>query len=542
MAADDPAALELDTPLLLTLGSDSRSELVDAQGTLSRYGCCPEPRRAVPFGSCTASSPLPQVYAAAVSAHQALCRAAARSTLEQEIRRQYAVIVQQLHHTLSIGESGGVRFALTPSGTDAEFLALLLALGRLDRPLCNIIVGPREVGSGSEPAAGGLHFDSVVPFGEGLELGAPVSERVARLVHVRTIQLRDVSGTVREPRDLDAETTQMVAAAVGRGERVLLHVVSHSKTGVHAPSLPTVRALQQRYTELVVVVDAAQGRISRQGLLAALRQGFLVLLTGSKFYGGPPFSGTLIVPPAFDPVALELPPMPEEFGSYFSLADFPPSWGSFTSRLGHRYNLGLLLRWTAAIAAFHAYYEVPGQHRFAVLRRYEDGVPPRLRASRWLDLDLVEPVHFPAGEERLLESKTTVFPFRVRKSAAPAPAVYFESHDLKRIAAWVNADLSSLGPTAVAASDSDDPSRLRECLATRYHVGQPVFKGSVRHPAVLRLALGAALVSEVGANEAYGSTIEERLAWLDRQVEGVVTKLEFVAGHFDELAAFESGS
>ena len=528
-APDDPCLVDESTEQILVAGADSRALLTVAG--LTRYGTRPSPRSAIPLGSCTASSPIELVYGAATRGHAALREAANRGTLEQAIHQSYRHVARGLFDHLNLGEVGDVEIAMAPSGTDAEYLVLLLALGDASRPLCNVVVGPKEVGTGTEGAAGGRHFDSASPHGRGGQVGSPVCARIAELVRVQTISLRDEHGCVREPDELDQEAEDLVAGAIGRGQRVLLHIVAHSKTGIHAPSLAAVRRLRGRHgRRIIVVVDAAQGRVSRRGLVAALQEGFLVLFTGSKFYGGPPFAGSVLVPRAWDPSLRGLPPMPEEFSSYFSRWEMPESWAAWTMHLKHRFNLGLLLRWVAGDEAARAYYEVPGKDRFAVLRCFEDLVPRELAGSRWVDLDSVEPVHFPGGAERLLESKTTVFPFRVRTASYDA-SPYFRNADLKQIANWLNRDISELLPEV--------PLATRQLLARCFHVGQPVFEGDARHPAVLRIALGAALVTEVGLNVQHGDTLDERLGWLERQVRGALEKLHVIIENFQKLLRAE---
>ncbi len=523
-----PACLDLPTDELLAVGADSRSRA--GSDGLTEYGTGASPREAVPFGSCTASSPIQRVYDAAVSEHRLLREARVRGELACQVHASYRRIKDALYGCLSIDARQGVSITLTPSGTDAEFLALMLALGDRSRPLCNIIVGPREVGSGSGVAAAGLHFDSVVPHGAVQAKETPVSPEIAGLVCVETIPLRDSDGRVREPEDLDAATDALARAALAKGERVLIHVVAHSKTGVHAPSISMVRRLARAHApDLAVVVDAAQGRFSRQGLLAALADGFMVLLTGSKFYGGPPFSGALLVPERHSPVVQRLPHLPAEFGSYFSRWDFPEDWEPFAAKLPQAFNLGLLLRWAAAEEAMRAYYSVPGDARFSILRRFEQVVPREYAKFPWFELDRVPPVQFPAGEERLLESKTTVFPFRMRRPMQSGRPQYLLNAELKRVGRWLNEDISHL-----AVGESPETKRA---LASRFHLGQPVFKGDSRHPAVLRLALGAALVSETGSNPAYGASLEERLDWLEGMVRAVLSKLDWIHHHHATLAA-----
>ncbi|MCA9717855.1 MAG: hypothetical protein KC468_24500, partial [Myxococcales bacterium] len=221
---------------LLLAGADTRIEL-DACSGLNRYGSAPHPRAAIPFGSCTASSPSTLALAAARRTHARLRDAAARGALDrvvdETLRAQRVAIARWLH----ADRVPGVDVAITPSGTDAELLASALALGDGARPLCNIISGPSEVGSGTVLAASGHHFSSVTPRGGAVESGAPIPGRLSARVHVETLVLREGTGEMRAPQELDAQAEDMVARAIARGERVLLHVVAHSKTGAHAPSL-----------------------------------------------------------------------------------------------------------------------------------------------------------------------------------------------------------------------------------------------------------------------------------------------------------------
>jgi hypothetical protein len=403
-----------------------------------------------------------------------------------------------------------------------------MALGDRSRSLCNIVVGPQEIGSGSSTAAAVLYFDSVIPHGPSQTKDTPVVSDIADLVHVETISLRDADGRVLEPEDLNAATEELVHQALAKHERVLIHLVAHSKTGVHAPSIPMVRMLQHKYPgDVMVVVDAAQGRFSRQGLLSVLSEGFLDLITGSKFYGGPPFSGSLMVPGCYDHIVRTLPPLPVGLGNYFSRWDFPKEWSNIISKLPYDYNLGLLIRWAAAVEAMRAYYSVPGLTRFAILRRFEGVVPREYAKFPWFELDKVNPVQFPAGEERLLESKTTVFPFRMRMPTSSGEPRYLLNAELKRVFEWLNEDISRF-----AANDS---IATRRSLALKFHLGQPVFKGDAKHPAVLRIALGAALVTEVGMNRSYGAALDDRLNWLDDQVRMVLAKLDWIYQHHEML-------
>jgi hypothetical protein len=87
--------------------------------------------------------------------------------------------------------------------------------------------------------------------------------------------------------------------ALAQGRRVLLVLADVSKTGLIAPSLACVTALQRRWPDaLDILVDACQFRLAPATLRAYLIHNFMIALTGSKFLTGPTFSGALLIPAA----------------------------------------------------------------------------------------------------------------------------------------------------------------------------------------------------------------------------------------------------
>ena len=70
------------------------------------------------------------------------------------------------------------------------------------------------------------------------------------------------------------------------------------------PSEALCLALQADHPAPVrVVVDASQGRCSRQTVKRWLSHGWAVILTGSKFFGAPPFCGAVLLPQGWPEVA-----------------------------------------------------------------------------------------------------------------------------------------------------------------------------------------------------------------------------------------------
>ncbi len=152
------------------------------------------------------------------------------------------------------------------------------------------------------------------------------------------IPVRDAAGHLRPVADVEQALETAVSRARQAGEQILLVLTDVSKTGLIAPSPACVVHLQQRFgSALQVLVDACQLRLTRKSLRAYLARGCLVALTGSKFMGGPSFSGALLVPAGHT-----LPPEP--LGRLLQQNRLAP---------------GPLLRWIAALADMEAFARIP---------------------------------------------------------------------------------------------------------------------------------------------------------------------------------------
>jgi hypothetical protein len=446
--------------------------------------------------------------AAALEAHHMICGSTDSHTAASEFAN---TVRHRLRELLTLPD--GVDIALAPSGTDVEMLALALAAGSSGRPVVNILVGPGEVGSGTPQAAACCHYDELAPSGARVTAGTPVDPRLASLVDVRTVDLRTANGEMHSESEIDAAVIELFVEASEADAIVLLHIVAHSKTGVHAPSLACAERLRKTSDDVVVVVDAAQGRFSRRGLREVLQNDYLVMFTGSKFYGGPPFSGALLVPSKFRPANRGLSKFPDGFGDYFSAAEMPETWQDVRQHLRQEANIGAILRWTAALAEIDAYYKVPSDARLRVLRFFEAEVPRIFGGSGVIRLLPVFAPVYDDTAERLLESKTTVFGFWV---TPPGAQRSLGKADLKWMHAELTTDCSRKYPGM-------EPTIMRR----EYHLGQPVDLGP--GGAVLRVALGGELITRVATDRTLDESLDDRLAWLHSQLMGLRQKIECLA-------------
>ncbi len=401
------------------LGADGDARLAPDPATgLDRYGCAPWPRAVIGFGSCTASTISAAGFAAAGRCLDALRAAAARRGWETARAAAAARLAAEILAHFGVADIADA--VLTPSGSDAARIATgLLAAAAPDARWDTVLMAATETGSLVPEAARGAHPQATL----------------------RHIALREPDGRPRRPAAVTAATEAAVAAGGGRS---IVHLIDGSKTGLTAPGLAAAARIQARHPGTEIVVDACQARLPAARLRRYLEQGWPVLVTGSKFYGGPPFSGAVLLPRA------------RRLGSQGGeQSDTAP---------------GVLCRWAAAVAEMHAYAALPDAEHRARRRR----LAAALRAEFAAD-PRFEPLP-PAAAA----AEQSIFTFALRESAT---GDRFDLATLGRIHRQMNQDLgASLGPLARPACQ----------------IGQPVLAGAV--PA-LRIAFGAreASVAELRA-------------------------------------------
>ena len=492
----------LDEPFgrLLVSGCDQRT--IPGDNGLNPYGASILPRRAVPLGSCSCSSPSLRATRAARNALDKLRRSSNRdrtiSQLQQSIRAK-------LHKTLQL--SPETEIALTPSGTDLEMLCVAIASRGEDRPIVNLIVGPGEVGSGTCQAAAVRHYNPHLPRGGQAEIGKPVNDALAERVTLQKIEIRNPAGERLSPIEIDSAVTDAVIDAASQNARSIVHLVAHSKTGIQVPSLSLLDRLTSTMKDDVVgIVDAAQGRLAPEAYSAALDRGMMVSLTGSKFFGGPAFAGALLVPPALSPTDTDLQSLPPGFEDYFCLRDLPETW--FPSRAADDWlNTGSLLRWVACTTEMECYFSIDRRVRELIA-----GTFARAIMERFADLPnvrVLEPFIANASDPTLASIVKTPTVFSIELTNSSGTAL---DHDALKI---LHHQLST------------------GAAGTRFHLGQPVKIGAQRH--VLRIALGGPLVIDFATDQSRGTKLRDRLGALEQMIGQLGTEIQALAESADVL-------
>ncbi len=505
---------------LMETGGDIRLAR-DPKSALNGYGCSHRPRPwAITFASSTASSSSERGYVAAdkmrlritaallrgAEPHKALCQSI------EAVRRGIAA---------AFGLGQDERIILAASGTDTELLALALThLAGTDQPILNILIAPEETGRGVPMAARGLHFAVDTARGHDVTFEAPI-DGFRPDTALANVLLREPSGAVRPDAVVEAEIESVLAAGIAAGKRVILHGLDLSKTGLLAPSPAFLAKLRRDYGGgFDIVLDACQTRFSPSSLRAYLALDAVVLITGSKFFTGPPFAGAAILPATYA-ARLRTGTLPAGLSAYFGRDEFPAD-ARAAKALQPGGNYGLSLRWHAALAEIKALQRVPPARRAEILRGFGETVRAAIAAQPALSL-LEAPAIRRTGADEDWERLPTIFTFSLR--APHAPERCLTPAEARQVYMWLNTDLSPLLPNEswVAA---------RIC-----HIGQPVplaQPNGAGQMGALRVSAGARLIS--GEPSHRNLAAQARLAREFLDLNTVFLKIDLILRNWDKLA------
>ncbi len=386
------SVLSLPVELFLALGGDDRQLPVDGRNHYGfpLYDLDP----AVRLSSCTATPPDRLTLDASDRWRTDLLaelRHEGRLPAAHELHRR---IAQRIAALLDLDPEWADRIVLSPSGTEAVALVTALAAGTSSRPLVNIVVGAREAGSGTLASAAGRRFQWRSPFEDGACPGDRVAGFEAYDIHVVNVDIRDLAARPRRSFDIEAEIDAHVEDALEGGAQVLVHAIDQSKTGLVQPTPAWIdRWCGHLDGRVRVVVDAAQGRLSRTEVRAHLRRGASVIMTGSKSLGGPPFSGLLVLA---EDLAVSAPSLPSGFRSSVAEADLPSQFHGLPPEW-EPVNLPLLARWNAALDEGERALAFPSDRRRATMSALVRAVRRELEE---LECAIVDPAG--AGDDSIV--------------------------------------------------------------------------------------------------------------------------------------------
>ena len=357
----------------LLSGGDNRV-VIDLRTGTNKYACPSMPAPdLVCFSSCIASPISSRGFERAGECYDAVAGALSRGDRAERLQVYRRRIEDSLLRYFGAASLADV--ILCPSGTDALLTAAtLLAAERPGEMMTAILPNASETGTGVPLAAAGRWFD-------GPATGTPLPGCAIDSIQV---PLRTLAGAPRSDGELNGA---FISAAKSARGRPVIYLTHGSKTGLVAPT-----EIPEGFD---VIVDACQSRIDPESVAAYLRRGWLVAVTGSKFFGGPAFSGALLFPRA----------------RQASFSCFGRTW---SAALHHDANtLGMILRWTAALHTIEA-FELAAADMAGILRNLASAVNQVL-----CDIPALVPIAgLPAGGAGWADMPS-IFTFAVRDAAEP---------------------------------------------------------------------------------------------------------------------------
>jgi hypothetical protein len=412
----EPALRGLLAPLdhLLISGGDARLSINPETGC-NEYGCqplaSPEPAG---FSSSTATSISARAYESAGRARDSLLPSVIALGIDEAFDSRIEAMRGELKRHLGLSDTN-VEVVFSASGTDSQLHALFLTQIALGRPLTTVIAAADQTGSGTVYTARGHHFGDLTAYGHRVRKGDPI-DGVAGSVTSIALPLLDANGDALSPAESDSLVIDAVRKAIESGSKVLLQTMDSSKLGQHVPSDRCIRQITDCWPDAVqIVVDACQMRLGRRRIRGYLASGFMVLITGSKFFTGPPFSGALLVPAGLSEAIGRTDLVVSGLLDYSARSDWPKRWDLLRCRFPFRANFGPWLRWEAAIEEIRAYYSVPEAFRRSAIEQLGSGISHIIDASRSLRRLPLPPDLAGAALDDDEQQLTTIFAFTIER-------------------------------------------------------------------------------------------------------------------------------
>ena len=533
---------------LMEKGSDDRSTFHGEQ-RLNKYFTGMYARKAdlLHRGTCTSSSPTEGALEASKHMVRRLWDGEEHADVElmDEVR-------DRVEH-LFCGGNG--RMVIHPSGTDAETMPLLQAVlesraiardaPSADRParyasepergnVVSLVACAGEVGSGTTEAAMGRFFSKSVPLGGnrvamGQEL--PALHDLADMDAVELVARGGpdaMDGGARLDYDELVMREARKALAADPACVVVLHTVAGSKTGLRLPSPSVAAELVDEFGARVVsVLDACQMRHHPSLIPRWLDEQGPVLMTSSKFFGGPSFgSGVFFPHDAVDRVNAHLEEeqpetlavLAEACASYLTHHDIGDVFPKLHDAMPPGFcNVGVLLRWAAGLHEMETLQDAA--ERAGGLEVAEQKVRDWVFAMRAAALEFGPHMEYvPAIDyegDWQLGGVNTIVSVRLR-SEPDGPCL--STGDLKKVYALMTADISEfLAPESTMAE--------RRVASQKCLTGQPV---DIPGGSVLRTVLGAAQLKDlISGKQSLESMLEDDKVLL--------AKLALIARQYDYL-------
>ncbi len=503
------------TEYLLMSGGDLRLN-IDEFELLNKYGCRPFPRPdAFTFASSTATSVSNFAFDKTDKVRSILIQNSLKNGFKKTTIEFSELLKNNLRKALKIDDECEIIFS--PSGTDSALQIAAITQIISDKEITHVLVASEETGSGVPAALKGRHFEDNTALNYPVKKGGEIEG--FRDVDLIEIPLRNENGELKSSLQLDTEVFTTISKTNEMGRHVVLHVIDQSKLGYQSPSKEMIQSLNTlKNLSMQIIVDGAQLRLDPKDIQNYLNKGYIVSITGSKYFTGPPYSGGLIVPKNVNKLIDSAKnSLPKGLTDYYNFSDWPTSW--FCSKdLSDGFNYGSYMRWNAAIVEMDRYYKTPILYRNLGIEMFCNFVEDSIK-----DASFLEPIYRDEtkintynSEEFGLRNIRTIFPFFILKNNE-----VLSIDQVKKLYTLLNSDISD--------HFKDSSIEISRLAAQKCHIGQAV---NVKYSngfqtAVLRISLGARVISESWVNRdisIYFRNIEVQM----NQITVIIKKIELI--------------
>lgn len=503
------------TEFLLMSGGDLRLN-IDEIELLNKYGCRPFPRpEAFTFASSTATSVSNFAFDKTDKIRSILIKNSLKNGFKNATIEFSELLKNNLKKTFKISEECEIIFS--PSGTDSSLQIAAITQIISDKDITHVLVASDETGSGVPAALKGCHFENTTALNYPIKKGDRIEG--FRDVDLIEIPFRDENGDLKSPIQMDEEVFAAISKTNELGKHVVLHAMDQSKLGYQAPGERMIQNLNSlKNLSMQIIVDGSQLRLDPKDIQNYLNKGYIVTITGSKYFTGPPYSGALILPKCISKLIHSVKKsLPEGLTQYYNHSDWPTSW-LCSKDLSDGFNYGSYMRWNAAIVEMDRYFKTPVLYRNMGIEMFCNFVEDSIK-----DATFLEPLYGDETNTNTYNSKEfgirnirTIFPFFILKNNE-----VLSINNVKKLYTLLNSDLSD--------QFKDASLEIIRLAAQKCHTGQAVnvkYSNEIES-AILRISLGARVISESWVNRdisIYFRNIEAQMS----QVTVIIKKIELI--------------
>jgi hypothetical protein len=354
---------------ILISGSDERSIILPETGK-NKYFIDPVDHEGLLCrGSCTCNFLNEPSEEAVRKTYQVYQAKGYETVLSHQLERLYALLSKNYFNEYDI--------LIAPSGSDLAYIPLLIAdILHHGKKITSIVTCPEELGSGSRLAMMGQYFYQKNQFGEEVQKGAQAFKHLKIRLH--SFSARKKNGEIA---NYDEDILTLMRNS--KDEAILGHLVVGSKSGIE----DNLDIIPEAPKEVIWTVDLCQLRNSSSLIHKLLDRNCMIMITGSKFYQAPPFCGVMLIPKSIsEKVAAYRGPIDQGFTRLFSRLNLPFSWSHLSTYFKPDENLGLLLRWEAAISEMEALDRIPSDVSQNMIDKWHDVVREEIARHEELEL------------------------------------------------------------------------------------------------------------------------------------------------------------